>query len=68
MSEKGYVFEMHQDRVKVKLTRKEACAKCGACIGLSEQEMMIVAENRCDAKVGDTVYITLENITLFINT
>lgn len=60
MAEKGLVTQIKEDLVVCTMTRKEACAKCRACIaGLSEKEMIIEAENLCDAVVGDWVEISL---------
>ena len=60
MAEKGRVIELKDNFAVVSMTRKEACAKCRACVaGFSEKEMLIEAENLCDAQVGDWVEITL---------
>ena len=60
MAEKGRVVELKGNNAVVSMVRKEACAKCRACVaGFSEKEMLIEAENQCDAKVGDWVEITL---------
>lgn len=60
MAEKGQVVETDGDMVVVKMRRTEACAHCRACLtGLSEQEMIINAINKCDAKTGDWVDIEL---------
>lgn len=63
MAEVGFVTALKADNIAVaRMTRKEACAKCRACIaGLSEKEMIVEAENNCDAKVGDWVEIELES-------
>lgn len=48
------------------MIRKEACAKCRACVaGLKGEEMFIEAENDCDAKPGDWVYIELSEDGFF---
>lgn len=61
MAEVGLVTALKGNLAVAKMTRKEACAKCRACIaGLSEKEMVIEAENTCGAKVGDWVEIELE--------
>lgn len=60
MAEKGVVIEQKENLVVVKLIRTEACAKCRACIaGMSKQEMLIEAENECEAKVHDWVELEL---------
>lgn len=62
MAEIGQVIEIfHDNKITVKLERKEACAKCRACTaGLSSKEMLIKAINRCNASVGDNVEIVIE--------
>ena len=61
MSEKGRVIEVKEnDLLTISMTRKEACAKCRACIaGMTEQEMIIEAENNCFAEVGDWVDVEI---------
>ena len=55
MAEVGKVVELKDDNmIEVSMTRKEACAKCRACVaGLSEKEMKKYAKNHCYEKVGD---------------
>ena len=61
MAEIGEVIERENDRVVVKLERKEACAKCRACTaGMKSSDMLINAENLCNAEKGDKVEISLE--------
>ncbi len=61
MAETGCVIDIDNNKVVVKLQRKEACAKCRACsVGMRSEEMIIKAYNQCDATVGDTVEIVLE--------
>ena len=60
MAEKGQVMEIREDLVVIKMTRIEACAKCRACVaGLAEKEMIMEAENHCDAKIGDWVELSM---------
>ena len=60
MAEKGQVIEMKDDLVVIKMTRTEACAKCRACVaGLTEREMIMEAENHCDAQIGDWVELSM---------
>ncbi len=61
MAEKGRVIEVKDENMlTVSMTRKEACAKCRACIaGMTEQEMIIEAENNCFAQVGDWVNVEI---------
>jgi sigma-E factor negative regulatory protein RseC len=61
MAETGLVINKDDNIVTVKLERKEACAKCRACTAsLESKEMILNAENKCNAKIGDTVKISLE--------
>jgi len=60
MAEKGLVIGTKDDSVVVKMKRKEACAKCRACVaGLSEKDMILEAKNQCSAAVDDWVEIEL---------
>lgn len=62
MAESGIVIEKKKNLVVVKLERKEACAQCKACVaGLSSKEMLMEADNLCDAQIGDRVNVSLEN-------
>lgn len=62
MSEVGQVIEKRaNNRVLIKLQRQEACAKCRACTaGMKTEEMLLEAENMCNADIGDSVDIALE--------
>lgn len=61
MAEIGKVTEVKDDLVVVRLERKEACAHCRACVaGADAMDMIIEAENKCEAKEGDWVHITLD--------
>ncbi len=61
MPEIGQVVEIEGNKVVVKLKRTEACAKCRACtVGMQSQDMIIKAYNNCEAKIGDSVEIVLE--------
>ena len=61
MAEKGLVIEEKGDKVVIKMTRKEACAKCRACVaGLSEKDMILEARNACGAAKDDWVEVELE--------
>jgi len=60
MAEKGLVMETKGDSLVIKMKRKEACAKCRACIaGLSEKDMILEARNDCRAEVDDWVEVEL---------
>lgn len=61
MAEFGQVINVKDEEVKVRLNRKEACAKCGACsAGLESKDMFIEASNLAHAKLDDWVEIRLE--------
>ena len=61
MAEIGEVIGTEKNKLVVRMTRKEACAKCRACsAGLKEQDMLLRAVNLCNAKVGDKVEVMLE--------
>ncbi len=61
MAEIGQVTKVENDEVVVRLLRKEACAKCGACTaGLESKDMFIHANNLCDAGKNEWVEIYLE--------
>ncbi|QUH31212.1 SoxR reducing system RseC family protein [Vallitalea guaymasensis] len=61
MAETGIVIKETGKYVTVKLERREACAKCRACTaGFETKDMIIEAENICNAKEGDEVEISLE--------
>lgn len=60
MAEKGQVIEIKDNFAIVRMTRTEACAKCRACIaGMKTQDMIVEAENRCNASVNDWVELEM---------
>ncbi|MFP4698521.1 MAG: SoxR reducing system RseC family protein [Eubacteriales bacterium] len=61
MQETGIVIDLKNEYAIVKMMRTEACDKCRACtVGIEGKEMIIEAENKCGAKLGDKVAIYLE--------
>lgn len=61
MGEIGKIREFKDRDCVVVMERNEACKKCGACSkGLQSAEMIIQAENLCEAQIGDEVEIYLE--------
>ena len=61
MAEIGQVTKVEDEEVVVRLFRKDACAKCGACAaGLESKDMFIHATNLCEAKENSWVEIYLE--------
>ena len=66
MAEIGEVIGTEKNKLVVRMTRKEACAKCRACsAGLKEQDMLLKAVNLCNAKVGDKVEVMLETADFY---
>lgn len=66
MREQGLVIELEQNLVVIQLVRTGMCDQCGACsMGAHDQEMLLRAENHCNAKVGDYVYLALEQANFF---
>ncbi|MEA4816732.1 MAG: SoxR reducing system RseC family protein [Lachnospiraceae bacterium] len=61
MAEKGQVVAIKNNFAVIRMERTEACAKCRACIaGMKKQDMIIEAENLCNAKLSDWVFIEIE--------
>ena len=61
MAEKGLVTQVKGQYVVVQMVRLEACDHCRACtMGMEGKEMIIEAENECNAKVGDYVNVSIE--------
>lgn len=62
LGEVGEVINKEGSRLVVKMERTEACAKCRACsAGMKKEDMIIKAENLCNADVGNKVDIVLDN-------
>ena len=60
MAETGRVVACEKNLLVLEIKRKSECEKCGACIQLADNShMQLKALNHCNAKVGDTVEITL---------
>ncbi|MBR5468725.1 MAG: SoxR reducing system RseC family protein [Firmicutes bacterium] len=68
MAEKGLVMQEKGDSLVIKMKRKEACAKCRACVaGLTEKDMILEAKNMCRATVDDWVEVEIsESGFLFV--
>ena len=63
MGEIGQVIDIEDEKLVVRMQRKEACAKCRACTaGMKKEDMIIRAVNLCDAAVGDSVEVMLEEV------
>lgn len=59
--EKGKVTKINNDKVTVTFKRGAGCGSCKACSeGQNQNEMEIVAYNDCNAKLGDTVAVSIE--------
>lgn len=62
MGEKGLVINTKGHLAVIQMTRTEACGQCRACLaGMKKEEMIIEADNECNAKVGDWVIMELRN-------
>lgn len=62
MGEKGLVINTKDHLAVIQMTRTEACGQCRACLaGMKKEEMIIEADNECNAKVGDWVIMELRN-------
>ena len=62
LGEVGEVVGKENNKIIVKLQRTEACAKCRACTaGMKKEDMLIKAENMCNASVGNKVDLVLDN-------
>lgn len=62
MGEKGLVINTKDRLAVIQMTRTEACGQCRACLaGMKKEEMIIEADNECNAKVGDWVIMELRN-------
>lgn len=62
LGEVGEVIGKENNQLVVKMQRTEACAKCRACsAGMKKEDMIIKAENMCNATVGNKVDIVLDN-------
>lgn len=58
--ETGKVIDIKEKYAIVSMVRNEACQKCGACShGYKTEEMILEADNLCNAKIGDWVKIDL---------
>ncbi|MDR1706151.1 MAG: SoxR reducing system RseC family protein [Clostridiales bacterium] len=64
MGEIGTVTAINDDNgmLTLNLKRGAACEGCKRCLaGLTETEMVMEAENRCGAKIGDRVEVELRD-------
>lgn len=62
LGEVGEVIGKESGKLIVRMERKEACAKCRACTaGMKKEDMIIRAENICNAEIGNKVDIVLDN-------
>ena len=60
MVEQGKVTALEYGKATVEIPRKSACDKCGMCLIIpTEQVVRITLDNQVDAKVGDTVELTM---------
>lgn len=62
LGEVGEVIGKESSQLIVKMERTEACAKCRACTaGMKKEDMIIHAENLCNAEIGNKVDVVLDN-------
>ncbi len=62
LGEVGEVINKDGNNLVVKMQRTEACAKCRACsAGMKKEDMIIKAENICNAEIGNKVDVVLDN-------
>ena len=60
MVEQGKVTASENGKATVEIPRKSACDKCGMCLIIpTKQVVTITLDNRVNAKVGDTVELTM---------
>ena len=66
MAEKGQVTQVKpNNKVVVRMLRTEACAKCRVCMTFSAKEMILEADNECNAGVGDWVELEMQHDGFF---
>lgn len=60
MVEQGKVTVVEHGKATVEIPRKSACDKCGMCLIIpTKQVVTITLDNQVNAKVGDTVELTM---------
>lgn len=60
MVEAAVVIKLNNKYAKVRIERNSACAACGKCgMTQNQKHVDVFVENKCDAKVGDTVQIQI---------
>lgn len=65
-STSGIVVELQDEKAFVKISRNTACENCGAChFDEKTLNLKVTAINKVNAKVGDRVELSLENINYF---
>lgn len=62
MSECGQIVEVKDNIATIKLTRKSACASCGACgMGGHQKDMLLSIPNTLGGEVGDYAELDLSS-------
>lgn len=62
LGEVGEVIGKENNRLIIRMQRTEACAKCRACTaGMKKEDMIIKAENMCNAEIGNKVDVIIDN-------
>ena len=59
MLQYGVVTETNGENVTVRFMRTKACANCGACMTIGENEAQVEIANTLHARVGDAVRVEL---------
>lgn len=66
MYEVGEVIAVKEENVTVKVQRRDACGKCGACgMVAGENEMKVEAINACGAVLNDKVAVELKTESFY---
>ncbi len=62
----GTVIEIDKEKAYVHIGRNTACESCGAChFDENTMNLKVTAVNKANAKVGDRVELSMENVNYF---
>ncbi len=66
MEARGVVLSTDNNKAVVTISRNTACENCGAChFDEKTLNMQVTAINDINAKVGDKVYLSMDNVNFF---
>lgn len=66
MKQMGYVTEVGNNKVKVRVVRESSCGgNCASCKGCSSGELVIECEAEDNVHIGDRVILTMPSKTFF---